>query len=347
MFVPGLELSRRLYTEAVRPLLARHFPALAHSAALIGAGSEVLGFDTERSTDHDWGPRLQLFLGTDHSEVEALLRERLPSTFGGYPLIPIAGERRHGLVVAELGDWLTGRLGFDPTGPITTVDWLATPTQTLAELTHGVVHHDGLGRLHAVRRSLAWYPDDVWRYLLACQWQRIGQEEAFVGRCGEVGDELGSTVVAARLVRDLMRLCLLMGRTYPPYGKWLGNAFARLPDARLTPTLRSVLTATTWHDRERQLTVAYEAVARRHNELGLTPPVDAHVRPFHSRPFLVLHAERFVGALMESVTDPAIRSLPLTGGIDQFVDNTDVLEHHSRCRSITAAVHTPIKGEPW
>jgi hypothetical protein len=40
---------------------------------------------------------------------------------------PIGGQRRHGLVVAELDDWLTGQLGFNPIRPITTLDWLATP----------------------------------------------------------------------------------------------------------------------------------------------------------------------------------------------------------------------------
>ncbi|ONK10415.1 hypothetical protein STBA_11370 [Streptomyces sp. MP131-18] len=51
-FLPGLELSRALYEEAVRPLLAEEFPELRYSAARIGAGSEVPGFDTERSADH-------------------------------------------------------------------------------------------------------------------------------------------------------------------------------------------------------------------------------------------------------------------------------------------------------
>jgi hypothetical protein len=56
-FVPGLELSRALY-EATAPILARHFPDLAYGAGRLEAGSEVLGFDTARSMDHDWGPRL-------------------------------------------------------------------------------------------------------------------------------------------------------------------------------------------------------------------------------------------------------------------------------------------------
>jgi len=40
-------------------------------------------------------------------------------------------------------------------------------------------------------------------------------------------------------------------------------------------------------------------------------------------------------------------SLTGTGDFSSGFDSTDVLEHHSRCRSITAAVHTPIKGESW
>src|SRR5262249_25138712 len=81
--VRGLELSRLFYRDAVEPLLRRHFGRVTHTAALIGTGSEVLGFDTERSADHDWGPRLQLFLGPDdadrHGEaITAMLAERLP-----------------------------------------------------------------------------------------------------------------------------------------------------------------------------------------------------------------------------------------------------------------------------
>ena len=53
-FIPGLELSRRFYIEAVRPILDKYFPSLPHAAALLGYGSEVLGFDDEVSTDHNW-----------------------------------------------------------------------------------------------------------------------------------------------------------------------------------------------------------------------------------------------------------------------------------------------------
>ncbi|MEU6153266.1 DUF4037 domain-containing protein [Actinosynnema sp. NPDC047251] len=356
-FVSGVELSGRLYHEAVRPLLSRHFPGLTHTAALIGPGSEVLGFDTARSTDHDWGPRLQLFLRPDDlaehgAAISDVLAERLPTGIAGYStnLVPIGdhgtrhlrparGPIQHGVVVTEPGAWLTGHLGFDPRHGITTLDWLATPAQALAELTAGQVFHDGLDQLHPVRRRLAWYPDDVWRYLLACQWQRISQEEPFVGRCGDVGDDLGSAIVTARLARDLIRLCLLLNQVYPPYGKWLGSAFARLPCAeRLAPVLTAAVAATDWHDREHHLATAYEAVAALHNETGLTEPVDARTRPFHDRPYRVLHAERFTAALITTIHDPTLRHLPLTGAIDQFVDSTDALGRRTLTRRLAQAV---------
>jgi hypothetical protein len=59
-FIPGLKLSELYYNEAIRPLLDKHFPGLAHSAALVGFGSDVIGFDTPLSIDHGWGPRLVL-----------------------------------------------------------------------------------------------------------------------------------------------------------------------------------------------------------------------------------------------------------------------------------------------
>ncbi|HLU36909.1 MAG TPA: hypothetical protein VKZ61_14150, partial [Thermomicrobiales bacterium] len=61
-FIPGRELSARFYTEAVRPILDAHAAGIPYAAALVGPGSDVLGFDTPRSMDHDWGPRLTLFL---------------------------------------------------------------------------------------------------------------------------------------------------------------------------------------------------------------------------------------------------------------------------------------------
>ena len=61
--IQGIELSRRFYAEVVAPVAgARRSPTCAHAAALIGYGSELLGFDDAMSRDHNWGPRVQLYV---------------------------------------------------------------------------------------------------------------------------------------------------------------------------------------------------------------------------------------------------------------------------------------------
>jgi hypothetical protein len=355
VFIPGLELSSAFYTAIVAPIIADAYPRLRYAAALIGYGSEVLGYDTARSTDHEWGPRMLLFVSDeDHAQhaeaIEALLGQRLPPTFRGFsthfgpsspdgvqhPAPHTAGPIRHKIPVYPLRGLLTHWLGVDPLGALTAVDWLLMPQQKLLEVTAGRVFHDGLGELEPVRARLAYYPPDVWRYLLAAQWTRISQQEAFVGRAGEVGDDVGSAVIAAALVRDLMGLCFLLERRYAPYSKWFGTAFAELRCApRLMPHFRKLLRAASWRERDAALAPAYELVAGLHNALEITEPVDPQVRFYHGgRPFQVIHGERFAEALLATIEDPQVRAIvqragPI-GSADQVSDNVDVVSTPER-----------------
>ena len=96
--------------------------------------------------------------------------------------------------------------------------------------------------------------------------------------------------------------------------------------------LTAALAAMSWRERERHLSQAYEVVAVLHNESGLTEPLDPATRPFHSRPYRVLGAERFAVALMGTVPG----DLPLTGAVDQFVDNTDALVDRAFTRAVVS-----------
>jgi hypothetical protein len=176
-------------------------------------------------------------------------------------------------------------------------------------------------------------------YLLSAQWARIGQEEAFLGRTGEVGDKIGSRLLAARLVHDVMRLAFLLERTYAPYSKWFGTAFARLACApTLGPHLDGTLAATNWRDREHHLVQAYEQVAALHNALGVTEPVPETAASFHGRPFLIIHAERFADAAERAFVDEAVRKLPRrAGSVNQWADATDVLECPALTQRLRAA----------
>ena len=335
-FTPSLSLNRAFYAEVVSRLV-EPWP---HSAALLGWGSDVLGYDTERSGDHGWGPRLQVFVSReDVDAVTAVVDAGLPETFSGWPVrygwddTPVT----HHVEVAELGHWLRHQIGTDARAGMSTSDWLLTPQHRLLGVVAGAIYADVGGELTAVRRQLAWYPRDVWLWLLACQWRRIAQEEAFVGRTAEVGDDLGSAVVAARLVREIMRLCLLLDRRYAPYSKWLGTAFAQVPSSTtLSMVLRAAVHAADAAGREGALVAAYRDVAGRHNASGVTPPVDPEIRLYHGRPYRVLGADRFAAACVETVRDPWLRAQPLVGGVDHFADSTDVLQHPDRYRALGA-----------
>ena len=347
-FVSGIVLARQFYREAVRPILDEAFSGLAYAAGLIGFGSEVLGFDTPVSADHHWGPRVLLFLGDEDCDRHAdairdVMRRRLPTIFLGWstnfsaPDLTDQGVQRlqpgregdinHRVEIQTVARFFRDYLGLDVLAPLTAPAWLTLPSQKLGTVTAGELFHDGVG-LEEVRQRLAWYPHDVWLYQMAAGWTRIGQEEHLMGRAGQVGDDLGSRVIAARLVRDLMRLCFLMERQYAPYAKWFGTAFGRLKAAPgLQPLLSRVLAAASWPERDRSLGEAYAAVARLHNSLGLTDPVPADPVPFHGRPFTVIFGDRFAEALRERIADPEVRALPFPiGGVDQWSDSTDLLE---------------------
>ncbi|HEX4789704.1 MAG TPA: hypothetical protein VH372_14640 [Actinospica sp.] len=65
VLVPGLELAEHHYIEVVAPIADEALGGVPYSAALIGYGSELQGFDTLRSTDHARGPRTLIFLGDE------------------------------------------------------------------------------------------------------------------------------------------------------------------------------------------------------------------------------------------------------------------------------------------
>src|ERR1700688_4883205 len=176
-FIPGLELNRMFYAEAVRPILAAKFPALRHSAALIGYGSEVLGYDSPRSTDHEWGPRLLPFLADEDAPalskpVSQALSENLAPTFRGYStsfgepdenrvrVLESAGpgQVRHHVDIFTPSGFLRMMIGIEPGHAPSTTEWLLFSEQKLLESTTGAVYPDGRGELGPIRETLAYYP---------------------------------------------------------------------------------------------------------------------------------------------------------------------------------------------
>lgn len=367
IFIPGLKLSEYFYNEVVKPMLMEKFPGLTHSAARLDWGSDVIGFDTPMSMDHGWGPKLTLFLtetgfSSYHNILDDYFAHHLPFECHGFPTNfgePLADGGvmsmketypiQHGITITTPEKFFLEYLGVGITSrsvlqtPLEPAVWLTIPQQRLRTLRAGRIFYDGLGKLTDLRKQFNWYPHDLWLYLLANQWQRIDQEEPFIGRTGSVGDELGARLIAARLIHDLIRLSFLMEKQYTPYIKWFGSAFQQLNLApELTPMFEEILYSSQWEQIETHLSKAYLRVAEAHNALKITPFIKAEVSPFYNRPFLVPHASRFVTALLAQIQDTNVQALPPhLGSIDQIVDNTDVLEDIQHCQSLRGLYQYP------
>lgn len=339
----GTELSKAFYEGIVRPWLAEAFPDLPYDAGIFGYGSELLGFDDEMSRDHNWGPRVQLvvtdadFAAHAVAIVDGFDRVK-PSSFLGEPIgyrsrphPPIVaddalGRFSHGVEVFTAAGILRTRLALKASVSPNAVTWLSLPEQRLLELTAGDIFHHGLGDLARLKGTFRRCPRDVTLYKLASEWRRIADEQAFVGRAGYVGDDLGSRIICSRLVRDVMRICFLLEGQYAPYAKWFGSAFARLASAgEMSPILDAALVADSWEPRQEALSKAYLAVAEMHARWGFPLSLKPEIGPYFGRPFLTINAVAISADLVSAISDPALRDLPVTGSIDQFVDATSLI----------------------
>lgn len=308
------------------------YPGLPYSSALLGPGSEVLGYDTDMSTDHDWGPRVYLFLDRQDigyaKRIRQSLQNRAPARLYDYPVD--VGRT----VITTIPLFIGSYLALDGNEPLELIDWLTFPSQTLLELTGGAVYRDDSSRLSMLRKQFEYYPRDIWLYLLASGWQRIGQEEHLMLRSGYAGDELGSAIITSRLVRDTMNLCFLMERQYAPYPKWFGTAFKRLAcsDA-LMPDLWKAQTAGAWREREQAFNEVYKRLANMHNGLGITDEIPGEALRFYDRHFKVMNGEDVARRIAERIADADLRRLAgkrLIGSIDQITDNTDFRKINAR-----------------
>jgi hypothetical protein len=293
-----------------------------------------------------------LFLSTGDFEavgdgIYDVLSKKLPFTFKGfsthfandylmgniskYPII-------HRVRTHSVDSYFTHYIGFNPANGVSEIDWLRTPEQKLRTIQSGKIFHDGLSALQEIKSKLNWYPEDIWYYILACQWRRIDQEEPFVARCGDVGDELGSRVVASRQVKEIMHLCFYLEKEFAPYSKWFGTAFSRLQCAqKLQPLLNRIFLQELWKDRETILSEVYLILAEMHNNLSITEYIEPKITNFHDRPFAVPQSDRFVQAILRKVQSPRLKSLkrPI-GSMSQFTDSTDISCWNSALESISS-----------
>lgn len=336
--IQGIELCEGFFHTCAKPILDRYFPGLRYSAGLIGYGSDVLGYDDAVSRDHMWGPRFYLFLdGTDigkHDDIFRAFSENLPYTYRGYsvnfsepdpddcnvqhPQLIDSGRVNPLIFIRTFPSFLAGEIGTADPDHMTPLDWLACSEHRLLSLVSGKLFADQLN-LEELRKKLRFYPPEVKLYLIVSQWDIIASEQAFVRRCGDVGDEVGSQIICARIAERLMRLCFLYRDTYAPYSKWFGTAFQRLElDGRIKVAIAAAVQAKDLTERENRLVEAQALVAGLHNASGLTEKVDCRIGPYFERNIKVIWANRFADAAKRELKGTALEGMPLIGTMSQM-----------------------------
>jgi len=304
----------------------------------------VLGLDDVMSRDHDWGCRLTLLVdGPDRGavpQISGLLERELPESYQGCPVrFPVTWDPSlsHQVEVATVAGFAAGRLGVDPTGGLSALEWLIVTGQSVLEVVAGPVFADRTCELGPVRAVLRWYPPDIERYVLAAGWQRLWQEMPMVGRTAERGDEFGSRLLSARLADDLMWLAFALSRRWPPYAKWRGAAFQALAVADdLAGPLAAAAAAPGGRGRESGLADACEVLLNAQRARGLPAPAPAVTR-FWDRPYRTVD-QAVQQALLADITDPHVTKLPTAiGSIEQWAHRVDILASPARRPALQAA----------
>jgi hypothetical protein len=225
--------------------------------------------------------------------------------------------------VTSVRAFLLSRVGVETTRALESSDWLAMTGQAVLEVIAGPVFEDRAGEITAWRERLLWYPPEVQRFALAGAWWRIEEEFPFIGRTGARGDDLGSRIIAARIVRSIMQIGYLLDRRWAPYAKWFGTVFRELPSAvTAAAPLSEALDADEWPARERALGSALTALAAHQASVGL-PVVEPLMRPFFDRPFQSVAPMHAV--LLEGVELGSLTGFPQLGPIEQWADSAPAL----------------------
>ncbi|MFT4142969.1 MAG: DUF4037 domain-containing protein [Mobilitalea sp.] len=346
-FIKGLELCEKFFFEIAKPIIDVEYPKLKYSAGLIGYGSDVLGYDDEVSRDHMWGPRFYLFLREEDLKLKEaifeIFRNKFPYEYQGYSVnftepdpsdngvqhskMISAGKVNPLVFIHTFNEFLKGELGRSDIENLNELDWLTISEHRLLSLVSGEFFVDDLN-LMVQLQHIKYYPNAVRNYLIASNWDIIASEQAFIKRCSDVGDELGSIIICSRIAERLMRLCFLYQKVYAPYSKWFGKAFTMLDvGAYIKDTLVSALQTTDNNIREEKIILAQALVAELHNNSGITAKIDYAIESYYGRTIKVIFADKFSSATADTLQGTALENIPLIGtfseigGLSSFSDD--------------------------
>lgn len=222
------------------------------------------------------------------------------------------------IFIQTFDEFLYDELGTSDLENLRPLDWLSFSEHRLLSLVSGKMFVDKLNVADKLI-LLKYYPNDIRNYLIASNWDIIASEQAFVKRCGETGDEIGSIIICARIAERLMRLCFLYKKVYAPYSKWFGTAFNELDiDVNIKKSIYAALHAETIKLREDCLVKSQALVADLHNKSEITSFIDYKIESYFGRNIKVIFAEKFAEATAEKLVGTPLENIPLIGTFSQI-----------------------------
>ncbi len=232
----GMELSLKYYQEICRPELEKQFPGQIDRIAfgLVGDGSECYGYDDEISQDHDFGPRILIWLTEeDYAAFGEALSDavsRLPNNFLGYNGVNTSqyGEGREG--VFTIPAFYARFIGFRRP-PETIGEWRLIPEVNLSIATNGEVFSDVLGEFTKFRNALkAGYPEDLRLKKMAARCMKMAQSGQYnYQRSIRRSEFVAASMAAAEFTDAACSMIYLMNKRFKPFYKWMHRGLKELP----------------------------------------------------------------------------------------------------------------------
>lgn len=265
--------------------------------ALVGVGSECLGFDDEISEDHDFSSRCQLFLDdsdykTYKSDLESSLKifcknlESLTSNLKdvNIEIMPISNFYKYYTLFEN--------------GPKTESEYRKVPMDLLCVATNGKVFLDNLGKFSEIRnRLLNFYPEDIRLKKIAFQLNKMAQSGQYnYSRMIKRGDTVAANIAQGEFVKHYLEFVHLLNKKYIPFYKWSYRSACSLEIlGNFTKDNLKKLSEASIYEKESIIEEICLTVVNTLNELGLS----------HSKiDFLTYQAEE----VRKNILNPSLRN---------------------------------------
>lgn len=210
--ISGLERAR-LWSSEVAQHIELNFPALTPRLclALVGTGSECLGYDDDISEDHDFTTRCQIFLDSkDYTDYGEPLRQYFSTITKGKVQVMLISQFYRAYTLYEKG-------------PYSLYEYRRVPQDLLRTATNGEVFLDNLGLFTSIRnRLLNYYPEDIRLRKIAFCLNKMAQSGQYnLPRMLNRGDLVAAELARAEFIKYYLDLIHLLNKVYAPFYKWL------------------------------------------------------------------------------------------------------------------------------